>query len=334
MNSAMNDNSIVVVGASVGGVHALRTLVAALPPDFPAALAAVIHIGSRPSILPDLLSAASKLQAQHAENDQTPLPGRIYVAPPDCHLLLDGNRFRLSHGPKEHHTRPAIDPLFRSAALAYGPRAIGVVLTGRLDDGTAGLQAIKECGGVAVVQDPADALEPGMPSSALQFVEIDHCVPLARIGEVLIEAVSRPPARVAASPPVHLIHEHQAALGRSDAMQELSEIGTPSPFVCPDCHGALWELKGSRPPRYRCHVGHAFSIKTLEEVQSAAGDAELWSALRALQEREQLLKKLSESELPKEETARVGRAIREARTKIQHLRELIERSDIAADSTS
>jgi len=191
----------VVVGASAGGIHALRTIVRTLPASFPAVVLIVLHIGAHESILASILrSGSTQPVAEGADGDEA-RPGHVYVAPPDRHMLLDHDRIRLSAGPREHYTRPAIDPLFRSAALTRGPRVIGVLLTGRLDDGVAGLQAIKECGGTVVVQDPATAEAPGMPRSALRLVAADRIVPLGAIAETLVELVGTagPPRRGAGS---------------------------------------------------------------------------------------------------------------------------------------
>ena len=181
----MRSDKIVVIGASMGGVPALRTLVSSLPEDFPAPLLVVLHIGNFPSILPELLAARCPLTAAHAVDGEKLEPGRIYIAPPDQHMVVDGRTVRLNRGPKEHHSRPAIDPLFVSAALSHGPGVIGVILTGMLDDGTSGLQAIKRCGGVAIVQDPKEAEAPSMPLSALRHVRVDHCAPVADIAALL-----------------------------------------------------------------------------------------------------------------------------------------------------
>ena len=190
---------LVVIGASAGGVSALLKLSSALPAQFPAPILVVLHIGANPSVLPMLLSAHGNNRAVHAEDGQVLEKATVYVAPPDHHMLVHDGRIRLSRGAKEHHTRPAIDPLFRSAALARGPGAVGVVLTGRLDDGTAGLKAIKKRGGVALVQDPAEAEHPGMPRSALQTVAVDHCLPLEGIAAQLERLVAPPAAQATAA---------------------------------------------------------------------------------------------------------------------------------------
>ena len=187
----MSGHDIIVIGASAGGVEALRTLVHALPAHFPASVFVVLHISARkPSALPTILSHAGPLPAQHPTNNTLIEQGFIYVAPPDNHLLVAVGQVRLSKGPKEKGTRPAIDPLFRSAAHAYGPRVVGVILTGARDDGTAGLLAVKQSGGVAIVQDPDSARFPAMPRSALASVTVDYTVPLSSIASLLFRLVT------------------------------------------------------------------------------------------------------------------------------------------------
>lgn len=286
---------IIVVGASAGGVQALTTLVQGLPRDFPAALVIVLHVGPHRSILPAILARAGPLPAAHARHEERVEPARIYVAPPDHHLLLVDERLYLNRGAKEHHSRPAIDPLFRSAALTYGPGAIGVVLTGNLDDGTAGLQAIKACGGTAIVQDPGDAEAPDMPASARKFVDVDHCVTLAALPGLLITLTKHAPPAVYHPQIKGSAHEQAILLAEGDPLEHLAEIAAPSTFVCPDCHGALWEVLGAPPRRFRCHTGHAFTIRTLQDTLATTSDKSLWSARRALQERLLLLREMTHS---------------------------------------
>jgi two-component system chemotaxis response regulator CheB len=295
VREAVNGRPVIVIGASAGGVSALLTLCAALPPGFKAPVLIVLHIGANTSVLPSLLASHGNNPAVHAEHGQRLENGTLYVAPPDHHMLLEGDTIRLSRGPKEHHTRPAIDPLFRSAALAMGSGVIGVVLTGRLDDGASGLQAIKECGGLAIVQDPADAEFPGMPESALESVDIDYCVPLADLGKTLVHVVDRPIAVEPAALPVRerLEREMEVFRGEGNPMERLNQIGKPSMFACPDCDGVLWQIDDSKLPRYRCHTGHAFSLRTLEETQSSKTEDALWGAIRALEQRESLLRALA-----------------------------------------
>lgn len=290
---------IIVIGASAGGVNAILELAPTLPRDFPAPILFVQHIGAHRSELWKLVNARGPNVAVNASDGDVPRPGTIYIAPSDQHMLLDGPVIRLSRGPKEHHARPAIDPLFRSAALSCGPRAIGVVLTGMLDDGSAGLRAIKDCGGTAVVQDPADAHAPDMPRSALACVDADHVVPLAALGPLLHGLAARPVAGGACGrpqPPEALRQEHAVGNGTSNAIENLMPIASPSAFTCPDCGGVLFELNDKRPVRFRCHTGHAFSLLSLVYMQEETSDAALWTSLRVLQEKEAVLRRLAQAQ--------------------------------------
>jgi two-component system chemotaxis response regulator CheB len=301
----------ILIGASAGGVHAMLELVATLPPAFPAPILLVQHIGSHRSQLAQLLSDRGANRAVEARDGEQPAPGIIHVAPPDHHMLIERGRIRLTRGPKEHHARPAIDPLFRSAALDLGPRAIGVVLTGMLDDGSAGLGFVRQCGGTTVVQDPADAAEPGMPRAALAATPVDHVVPLAAMAGLLLRlARACPPspspphaAPVAASP--HARMEHAVSFG-DHTMQDLRTIAQPSTFSCPDCGGVLFELDDRSPVRYRCHTGHAFSLLTLLASLEQMTDVALWAAVRALREKEGLLRRLAEVEGAHDREAAAG----------------------------
>jgi two-component system, chemotaxis family, protein-glutamate methylesterase/glutaminase len=301
---------IIVIGASAGGVQVLLELAAALPPTLPACVLVVLHVGAHRSVLPDLMNARGGMQALHPRDGQPLQRGRILVAPPDHHLLVGEGHVHLQRGPKENHARPAIDPLFRTAALAYGPRVIGVVLSGCLDDGTAGLQAVKRCGGLAVVQDPLDAEQPDMPASALAHVAVDRCVPSAQLAATLRELLGAPHAMPAPPAPDLLVREQAVSDGTGDPMENLNAIGARSRFSCPECAGVLWEIDGARPRRYRCHTGHAFTLRTLAATQDSATDEALWSAMRALQEREALLHVLADSDECDGDGAR-GPALRE-----------------------
>jgi len=284
------DARVVVVGASLGGVQALRRLCEVLPSDFGAPICVVLHIGAHKSFLPEILSAAGALPAVHGSDGQRLEPGRIYVAPSDQHMRVDGDLVRVVRGPKEHHWRPAIDPLFRSAARSFGARTIGVVLTGLLDDGTAGMQAIRAYDGTCIVQDPAEAAAASMPASVLKHVAVDHCIRLDDMGPLLSRLVKEP---FVETPPMsstnRTTHEDDISLGAGDVMEHLRAIGSPSTFTCPDCSGTLWQVAGVAPQRYLCHTGHAFSLQSLLGTQSSQTDAALWSAIRALQEKRELL---------------------------------------------
>lgn len=283
---------IVVIGASAGGVEALLRLAPQLSPTFAAPILLVLHIGAHRSHLAKLLDAKGPLRAVVAEHGVTPQPGTIYVAPSDMHLMLEHGSLQVLRGPKEHHARPAINPLFRSAALNYGPRVVGLIMTGMLNDGTAGLHAIKACGGTTVVQDPDDSLESSMPQSALNHVDVDHVFRLDALGGALNTLSAPLDVAHPFAAPTWLRTEHDIGLGKS-RLQALATVGSPSGFTCPDCNGALFELKEAGPLRFLCHTGHAFSLQSLAATQEVASDAILWAGLRAVQEKEAILRRLA-----------------------------------------
>jgi two-component system chemotaxis response regulator CheB len=283
---------LVVIGASAGGIAALLRLAETLPAGFPAPVCVVQHVGAHPSLLPELLSGRGPHPAVHGRDRQLLTPGVIHVAPPDHHMLVEGRYLRLTRGPRENHTRPAIDPLFRSAALAWGPRTIGVVLTGYMDDGSAGLLAIKDRGGTAVVEDPATAAEPSMPQSAIDTVAVDYSVPIEEMGPLLARLVQQTTVVPDANPPEAL--QREVAINRGEnLLDNVKAIGEPAALACPDCGGALFEMRDDRQLRYRCHTGHAFGVRTLERAQAEAGEQAMRSGVRALQEREMLLRRMA-----------------------------------------
>jgi two-component system, chemotaxis family, protein-glutamate methylesterase/glutaminase len=229
-------HDIIVIGASTGGVEALAAIARSLRPDLPAALLLVLHVPAQAtSALPLILERAGPLPAAHAVDGEPIQMGRIYVAPPDFHLVCEQGHVRLVRGPRENRNRPAVDPLFRSAARAYGPRVIGVILTGALNDGTAGLMAIKRRGGIAVVQDPADAFFPSMPESALEYVDADYCLPLAEIGPTLTRLAQEPAPGEAAYPvPAEMEVEAQLLEMDETTMDNEQRPGRISDFTCPE----------------------------------------------------------------------------------------------------
>ncbi len=295
----MATRDIIVIGASAGGVQALSTLVSELPADLPAAVFIVLHIpADPPSVLPEILSREAQLTVAHAKNGEEITRGRIYVAPPDHHLLIDDQRVKLVHGPKENLHRPSIDTLFRSAARWAGPRVIGVVLTGARDDGTAGMRAIKKRGGIAVVQDPSEAPFPSMPLSVMQDIKVDYSMPLREIA-LLLNNLSRETAAEEGRYPVPDEVEIEARIASQEMdsgelIASVEKLGKISKLTCPDCHGALWEINDERLLRYRYHVGHAFSAESLGDGQSQMLDVALWSAVRALEEQMILAKRIAE----------------------------------------
>jgi len=290
----MPDHGVVVVGASAGGVEALADLAASLPGGLPAAVFVVLHLpATGTSALPEILGRHGPLPAGHVRDGEPIQPGQIYVAPPDHHVLLRTGHVHLSRGPRENGHRPAIDPLFRSAAREYATRVVGVVLSGALDDGTGGLLAIKSRGGIAVVQDPTDALYPGMPGNALQHVEVDHVLPAAAMGELLVRLIADSAEAPADPAPTGMRVEVEME-GFSLEAFEGDHPGRPSGFSCPDCHGVLWAIRDGGLERYRCRVGHAWSPESLLTQQSEALEAALWIALRSLEERAALARRLAE----------------------------------------
>jgi two-component system chemotaxis response regulator CheB len=321
MDEAASRRDIIVIGASAGGVPVLLELARRLPRDLPASVLIVVHIGAHESTLPELMSAAGPLTAVHPRSGDPLVRGRIYVAPPDHHLLVVGNHVRLTRDAKENHARPAIDPLFRSAAIAHGTRTIGVVLSGRLDDGTAGLQAIQACGGLTVVQDPEDAEERAMPASAMDNVRVDHVVTCETLADTLA-MLARQPAGADVRVPQRVACEQQLSQGEGDTMENLDAIGTPSKIVCPECNGVLWEVRDAMPRRFRCHTGHAFTAASLVYTQRTKLDEALWNALRALEERVALLRSLAGTHRQAGNTREGDRLEREAAHLAQHTLQL------------
>lgn len=235
------------------------------------------------------------LDAVQARNDMEIKHGRIYVAPPDHHLLVERGNVCIVHGPKENRHRPAVDPLFRSAALTYGPRVVGVILTGALDDGTAGLLAVKRCGGTAIVQDPDEAFYPGMPLSALQHVQVDYTLPLAAIGQLLVRLANEQVEEEAgAQMPEDLEKEAKVAKMDTNLMRANEQAGTPSAFSCLECGGVLWEIQDEKVLRFCCRVGHGFSVESMMAEQSEALETALWVALKTLQESADISQRLAQ----------------------------------------
>jgi two-component system chemotaxis response regulator CheB len=283
---------IVVVGASAGGVEALRTLAAGLPADFPAAVCVVLHVPPTSSVLPAILTRAGKLPAEHARNRHPIEHGRIYVAPPDYHLLLEDDLMRLERGPRENGHRPAIDPLFRTAAMRYGNRVVGVILSGSLDDGVTGLGAIKRLGGTVIVQDPEDALYPEMARSAVDAGLADHIVPVAAIPQLLVQLAS---TQVAGKWAKSMAMDADPTLADPEAITEENRAkGELSGFVCPECKGPLWELRDGKVVKLRCRVGHTFTEDSLEREQAIALEGAMWTALTALVEKGDFSRRLAE----------------------------------------
>jgi two-component system chemotaxis response regulator CheB len=273
-----NGCDVVVVGASAGGVEALTALARALPADFGAPVIVVLHVpSSGTSVLPEILSRAGALPAAHAVDGEDLAAGRIYVAPPNCHVLVAGRKVELGRGARENGHRPAIDPLFRSAADAYDERTAGVVLSGTLDDGTAGLYVIKTRGGATLVQDPHEALYASMPSSAIRYVEPDYVLPLTELASVLVRLTTNSSGRPEKEDSVP---DPARAPGAEEA-----QPGELAPFSCPDCGGTLWATTQGDLETFRCRVGHGYTVNSLAARHDEALERTLWAAYRALEER-------------------------------------------------
>ena len=301
--------AVIAVGASAGGVDAISAVVAGLPADLEAAVLVVLHVSPRgKSVLPHILSSRGPLPARHAVDGERLEPGRVYVAPPDQHLVVEPGRVRVTGEPRENGVRPSVDTLFRSAALAYGPAVVGVVLSGTLDDGTAGLIAIKQHGGVAVVQDPAEAVFPSMPANAARFADPDHVVPLDKVPSLLASIVEEwsEDRRARAQ---HGTDDDEAQPGDASAA---AQPGEPSEFTCPECGGTLWEQQEGDLLRFRCRVGHAYSTESLLADQREALEAALWGAVVALEERADMAIRLARRMDDGGRSHRAGRYNREA----------------------
>jgi two-component system, chemotaxis family, protein-glutamate methylesterase/glutaminase len=294
----MQKKDIVVVGASAGGIEALSQLVSNLPARFSGKIFVVVHVPEdATSVLPRILSRRGSLPAAHPRDGDRIANGRIYVAPPNYHMLLEGNHIRLVHGPREHGTRPAVDPLFRSAALSFAARVVAVIMSGNLDDGTSGLEIVKAKGGIGLAQDPDEAAYTGMITSAIRSGCVDEVLPAAKIAARLAELAGEPAEeeeKTMAEAKKTNEAEKELAIDELawDQLHSDDQPGTVSAFVCPDCNGTLWELSGGETLRYRCRVGHAFAIDSLLARHRESIETAFWVALRALEERGWLLRRL------------------------------------------
>ncbi|HEY3529717.1 MAG TPA: chemotaxis protein CheB [Nocardioides sp.] len=326
----MTDESrdLIVVGASAGGVEALRSLVMGLPEDFPACVVVVLHVpANSPSALPSILRRATNLSVKQAASHDRLTPGTVLVAPPDHHVIVYDDSITLSHGPRENGHRPAVDVLFRSAARTRGNRVVGVVLSGGLDDGAAGLLAISQRGGACVVQDFDDALHDSMPRAAATAVPECLVAPMAKMGEVLQDLVKQPTPRGDDPPELMEVETAMAQMDPS-AMHEDQRPGQPSGFACPDCHGVLFEIDDGSLLRFRCRVGHAWSPESLVVQQSTDLESALWMALRNLEEKSALTRRLASRALERGHGLTSNYLVEEADEAMRAaelLRELIQR---------
>jgi two-component system chemotaxis response regulator CheB len=314
---------VVVIGGSAGGVGALDTLVRGLPRDFDAAMLVALHTAEHgPGLLPEILGRSSPVPARFANEGDPVEPGRILVAPPGRHMLVTRSGIALTRGAHENRQRPAVDPLFRSAAVVYGPRVVGVILSGQLDDGTVGLSAVQRCGGLAIVQDESDAAYPSMPASARAHVAVEHALPAAALGGLLGRVTSEDLA--VAAPPTPTLIEAEAAMdrGQLDDADLLERLGERSLLSCPECHGALWEISDD-VLRFRCHVGHAFNPGALGASHTRALEDALWAAIRGFGESAYIAERVARRQPPSEAATFEARA-RKAREHAALLRKVID----------
>lgn len=285
---------LIVIGGSAGALDALRRLVSMLPKDLLAAIVVVVHIPNEfPSYLAGILERSGALPTKEVKSEEKLRQGTVYVAGPDRHLLVEDGSVIATRGPRENRHRPAIDPLFRSAARAHGRRVIGVILSGTLDDGSSGLMAVKMAGGLTVVQDAREAEYPEMPQRAKRYAGADHELPIAEIAKLLMEATSRSGPKggeVAMSEEIG--KEAEKANLESNANKE--KQGEPSRYACPDCHGVLWEIKEGELLRFRCRVGHAYTADALNGAMSEMVEQALWASMRAMEEKASLLRRIGE----------------------------------------
>jgi two-component system, chemotaxis family, protein-glutamate methylesterase/glutaminase len=324
----MQRRDMVVIGASAGGVQVLQALVAALPKKIDAAVFIVLHIPVHtPTSLHSVLNAAGPNDVKLAEDGERIAHGTIYVAPTDRHVVIEEGRIRLTRGPRENRVRPCIDVLFRSCALAYGPRVIGVVLSGALDDGTAGLWAIKERGGIALAQDPNESEWPSMPQSAIDHVAVDDVLPVRALAERIVSLIQEPlAANESSAPPERMKFETQVAIEGNALKRGVLAMGEVSGNTCPECHGVLVKIREGKVTRFRCHTGHAFSLQTLLVDVDNAIDQTLWNAVRAIEERAIVLRdmeKVARSENDHDIAERCAAEAQDAEERAQRVRDLV-----------
>lgn len=290
----VQNHDLIVIGGSIGAVPALKALLPEVATDIPAAIFLAIHTAAKgPGLVSTVLSAAGRLPVSLAMEDAVFEHGHVYVAPPGRHLLIEDGKTRLGVGPKENMSRPAIDPLFRSAALSHGSRTIGVILSGYLNDGAAGLAAIKQCGGIALVQSPDDAEEAAMPLAAIETTNVDLCASAADLGRSLASYAKE---KAGAVRPVPEDLKMEVAIARGNAREAtlVPKFAAPSTLTCPDCGGVLAEIADGKPLRYRCQIGHAFTAATVLHANKSGVEEGLSVALRIIEERIGLISRMAE----------------------------------------
>ena len=332
----MTSKNIIVVGASAGGFEALKKLVGGLPGDLAASVLVVWHMSPDVhGILPAVFSRIQAMPAAHALDGEVLENGRIYVAPPDRHLIIENGHVRVTRGPKENRFRPAVDPLFRSAAYHHGPDVIGIILSGGLDDGTSGLWTIKQRGGIAIVQHPDDAEVPSMPENALREVSVDYAVPVAEMPRLLMKLINEKEKNSPVqSPPVSSGEREARQLKTEVAIAAeapgleigILDFGKLTPYTCPDCHGVLSAITDGNIKRFRCHTGHAFTADSLLTTLTGNIENSLWGAIRGVDESIILLNHMGDhfAEINEPKLASVYfRKAKEAQQRNQMIRDVV-----------
>jgi two-component system, chemotaxis family, protein-glutamate methylesterase/glutaminase len=318
---------IICIGASAGGFNALLEVVAQLPVNLNAAVVIVLHLAksSIGDVFAERIKKNTKLPCRIAKHNEAIKMGNIYMAPPDCHMMVKPGKIVIGHGPPENRFRPSIDVLFRSVAASYAERSIGVILTGFLTDGTAGMWAIKQCGGQTIVQDPNEAEFPDMPLSVLETMEVDYSLLLSKLPATLVEITSKPfPPHV--EPPPELTAEATLSEKSATHLEEVGALGEHTVFACPDCGGGLWSVRNGRVKHYRCHIGHSYSEQDLVTKQLESIEQTLWVSVRMMEERRTLLLKLSKKNSEKGLKLLSGtyfEQIKSLETHIQKLKDLL-----------
>lgn len=332
----MDKHDIIAIGASAGGLAALTRLFGGMPKRCVPTVFVVVHIApTAHSALPLLLNKIGWLPAFHPTDGELIRPGHIHVAPPDHHLLVHRDRVLIRRGPRENRTRPAVDPLFRSAAVAFGSRVVGIVLSGTLDDGTSGLRAIRRCGGIGIAQDPDEAEWSGMPRSAIERGEVDHVLPLDGMPALLARLAMEP---APPSPPVPLDVATEARIAEQEfttVSDDTQTVGRPTTLSCPECGGGLSEIHDGSVLRFRCQVGHAYSPDSMEEAQAEAMEKALWVALRTHEDRIELFRRLAAHARERGQThlaANWDRQMQEARKNAELLRAVLSKPEVKRTS--
>jgi two-component system chemotaxis response regulator CheB len=326
---------IIVIGASAGGVQALRILAAHLPANLNASVFVVQHIAPYvESYLPEILSKAGSLEALHPTDGQVIETGKIYIAPPDHHMLVEEDHILVRRGPKENNFRPSVDALMRSAAYCYGPAVIGIVLTGMLYDGTSGLWSVKRLGGITIIQHPEDAEYPGMPNSVLEYLEVDYQLPVADIAP-LLSGLVQGPERVSHLPdagPEQRMKKEVDIASQMNAMEKgVLDLGEYSLLSCPECGGGLIKITEGQITRYRCHTGHGYLEQSLLHEIEQQVELKLWAALRGMEEVMMILaRQLPESATPLDQkrAGKIEEQIRKVKSRIAHLQRFIRATDM------